>query len=64
VREENGLVGTRASVGMEQAWWRPLHLALAYLFVLGLVIHVITVTFFAGYVADGAAITWWHLKAW
>jgi hypothetical protein len=64
VREENGLVGTRASVGMEQAWWRPLHLALAYLFVLGLVIHVITVTFFAGYVADGAPITWWHLKAW
>jgi len=64
VREENSLVGTRASVGMEQAWWRPLHLALAYLFVLGLVIHVITVTFFAGYVADGGPITWWHLTAW
>jgi hypothetical protein len=64
VREENGFVGTRASVGMEQAWWRPLHLALAYLFVLGLVIHVITVTFFAGYVADGGPITWWHLTAW
>jgi hypothetical protein len=63
-REENGLVGTRASVGMEQAWWRPLHLAIAYLFVLGLVIHVITVTFFAGYVAAGGPITWWHLKAW
>ena len=64
VREENRLVGTRASVGMEQAWWRPLHLALAYLFVLGLVIHVITVTFFAGYVAGGEPITWWHLTAW
>ena len=64
IREENLLVGTRASVGMEQAWWRPLHLALAYLFVLGLVIHVITVTFFAGYVADGEPITWWHLTAW
>jgi hypothetical protein len=64
VREENGLVGTRASVGLEQAWWRPLHLALAYLFVLGLVIHVITVTFFAGYVAGGGPITWWHLTAW
>lgn len=64
VREENGLVGTRASVGLEQAWWRPLHLALAYLFVLGLVIHVITVTFFAGYVAGGGPITWWHLRAW
>ena len=64
IREENTLVGTRASVGMEQAWWRPLHLALAYLFVLGLVIHIITVTFFAGYVAAGEPITWWHLTAW
>ena len=64
IREENRLVGTRASVGMEQAWWRPLHLALAYLFVLGLVVHVITVTFFAGYVAGDEPITWWHLTAW
>jgi hypothetical protein len=64
VREENDLMGTRASVGVQQAWWRPLHLALAYLFVLGLLIHVITVTFFAGYVAGGAPITWWHLTAW
>ena len=64
IREENTLVGTRASVGMEQAWWRPLHLALAYLFVIGLVIHIITVTFFAGYVAAGEPITWWHLTAW
>jgi hypothetical protein len=64
VREENNLTGTRASVGMQQAWWRPLHLALAYVFVLGIAIHVITVTFFAGYVAGGEPITWWHLTAW
>ncbi|MBM3352334.1 MAG: hypothetical protein FJY47_02720 [Betaproteobacteria bacterium] len=64
VREENRLVGTRASVGMDQAWWRPLHLALAALLVIGLLIHVVTVTFFAGYVADGGPITWWHLRAW
>ena len=64
IREENSLIGTRASVGMQQAWWRPLHLALAYVFVLGLVIHVITVTFFAGYVAGGEPITWWHLTEW
>jgi hypothetical protein len=64
VREENRRIGTRASVGLEQAWWRPLHLALAYLFVLGVIIHVITVTFFAGYVANGGPITWWHLKEW
>ncbi|HZM35529.1 MAG TPA: hypothetical protein VFC18_13680 [Burkholderiales bacterium] len=64
MREENRLMGTRASVGFEQAWWRPLHLALAYVFILGLLVHVVTVTFLAGYVADGGPITWWHLKDW
>jgi hypothetical protein len=63
-REESLLLGTRAAVSAKQAWWRPLHMALAWLFVLGVVIHVITVTFFAGYVADGGPITWWHLLAW
>lgn len=63
VHEENGLIGARASVGTAQAFWRPLHIALAYLFVAGVVIHVMTVTFFAGYVADGGPITWWHLAA-
>ena len=57
-------MGMRASVGLEQAFWRPLHLAIAYLFVLGIFIHVITVTFFAGYVAGGGPIGWWHLTAW
>lgn len=64
VREEAQLLGTRAAVGTAQAWWRPLHIALAWIFVLGVLIHVITVTFFAGYVADGGAITWWHLAEW
>jgi hypothetical protein len=63
-REESLLLGTRRAVSAQQAWWRPLHMALAWLFVLGVVIHVVTVTFFAGYVADGGPITWWHLKAW
>ena len=63
-REESLLLATRRAVSVAQAWWRPLHMALAWLFVLGVVIHVITVTFFAGYVADGGAITWWHLRAW
>lgn len=64
VREEAALLGTRRTVGAAQAWWRPLHLALAWIFVLGVLIHVVTVTFFAGYVADGGPITWWHLTAW
>ena len=63
-REESMLLGTRTAVSVQQAWWRPLHMILAWLFVLGVVIHVITVTFFAGYVADGGQITWWHLRAW
>lgn len=62
--EESRLLGTRAAVSAQQAWWRPLHMLLAWLFVLGVVIHVITVTFFAGYVADGGPITWWHITAW
>jgi hypothetical protein len=64
VREENRLMGMRESVGLAQAYWRAIHMAIAYLFVLGIVIHVITVTFFAGYVADGGPITWWHLTDW
>ena len=62
--EESRLLGARAAVSPQQAWWRPLHMVLAWLFVLGVVIHVITVTFFAGYVAGGAPITWWHITAW
>ena len=64
VRAEETLIGTRQSVGGVQAYWRALHLALAGLFVIGLFIHVITVTFFAGYVADGGEIYWWHLTKW
>ncbi len=63
-RAESRLLGTRRAVGAAQAWWRPLHMALAWIFVAGVVIHVLTVTFFAGYVADGGPITWWHLAAW
>lgn len=63
-RQEARLLGARAAVSGQQAWWRPLHLLIAWVFVLGILIHVITVTFFAGYVADGGPITWWHLTAW
>ncbi len=63
-REESVLLGTRRAVPPRQAWWRPLHMALAWIFVLGVIVHVVTVTFFAGYVADGGPITWWHLAAW
>ena len=63
-REEAGLLGTRQAAGPVQAWWRPLHMLIAWSFVLGVLVHVATVTFFAGYVAGGGKITWWHLAAW
>lgn len=63
-RREAGLIGARSSVGSVQAWWRPLHLALAVVFLAALIVHVIAVTFFAGYVAQGRPITWWHVTAW
>jgi hypothetical protein len=63
-QQEQRLMGARASVGLTQAWWRPLHLALAGTFLIGLLVHVAMVTFFAGYVADGGPVTWWHLTAW
>ncbi len=63
-REESALLGMRQGLGLAQAWWRPLHLALAWIFVAGVLAHVVTVTLFAGYVADYGPVHWWHLKAW
>lgn len=62
--EEARLLGTRRAVSLAQSAWRPLHMALGWIFVAGVLIHVVTVTFFAGYVADGGPITWWHVTAW
>jgi hypothetical protein len=64
VMEEHRLIGTRASVSLAQAYWRPLHRLLAWGFVAGLLIHVVTVTVFAGYVANGRAIYWWRIAEW
>lgn len=65
VAEEREIMGTRHMVPVSQAYWWMAHRMLAYLFVAGIVIHVITVTFFAGYVANYTGeITWWHLTEW
>lgn len=45
-----------------QRWWRTLHLTLAALLLIGLLAHVVAVTFFAGYAAEGGEIYWWHLR--
>lgn len=60
---EARLVGRREA-GLKLALWRRVHIAVAYLFVIGVILHVLLVTFFAGYVAGGDPIYWWHLAAW
>lgn len=63
-REETRLIGTRRAVHPRQAYWRFAHMVMAWLFIGGIFVHVVTVTFFAGYVADGGPINWWHVTAW
>lgn len=63
-RAEAQIIGTQRSVPVVQASWRFVHLVLAILFIGGLIIHVITVTFFAGYVSGYKPVHWWHLRAW
>ena len=58
------LIGARGTVDKGLAVWRRIHLAGAALLTAGILIHVVTVTLFAGYVADGGPIHWWHLAAW
>ncbi|MEK9848973.1 MAG: hypothetical protein VW665_00505 [Candidatus Puniceispirillum sp.] len=63
-RIEASLIQTRQSVPFIAAYWRPLHILVAWLFLAGLIIHIIVVTFFAGYVAEGRPIYWWHITQW
>lgn len=64
VGRENRLLGVRSSVSAAQGYWRLVHIVLAFAFVLGMLGHVVTVTFFAGYVSGGEEIYWWHLTKW
>ncbi len=61
---ERRLLGGRTRASPAQAYWRAAHIVLAFLFVLGMLGHVVTVTFFAGYVSGGGEIYWWHLAKW
>ncbi|MEQ6887749.1 hypothetical protein ABE957_03530 [Halomonas sp. CS7] len=64
VAQESRLVGARRRAGRTLSMWRRLHILAAFLFLSGIVIHVVTVTFFAGYVAGDDSIYWWHLATW
>ena len=60
---EARLVG-RDSPGFILAFWRRIHIAVAFLFAAGVLVHVVLVLFFAGYVAGDEPIDWWHITAW
>lgn len=60
---EAQLVGRREA-GLILAFWRRTHIALALLFLLGVMGHVVLVLFFAGYVAGDGPVDWWHVTAW
>jgi hypothetical protein len=51
-----------AEVGLAERAWRRLHVWLAWLFVIGLLAHIVTTVFFAGYVAGDREVYWWHLR--
>jgi hypothetical protein len=61
---EARLVGARRQAGWVLGYWRRLHIALASLLLAGMVLHVVLVLFFAGYLAQGGEIDWWHITAW
>ena len=63
-RVEENFIGQRRAISPVLAYWRALHIGVAVLFLIGLFVHVFTVTFFAGYVAGGSPITWWYFTAW
>jgi len=63
-RAERRLIDKVTNQPKTSSGWRQLHIAVAFLFLSGMFIHIATVTFFAGYVADGGGITWWHITDW
>lgn len=64
VAAERKWLGTPGLFDRSPRGFRLWHQLLAWTFVMGLSIHVILVTWFAGYVADGRTVYWWHLAAW
>ena len=64
VERETILLETRKSVSFVHAYYRSIHRLLSIAFLLGLIIHVITTIFFAGYVAEDRHIYWWHITKW
>ncbi|CUH82403.1 hypothetical protein TRM7557_03920 [Tritonibacter multivorans] len=63
-RREAALVGARARAGFVLSYARQLHIAVAAIFYLSLLAHVVVMLFFAGYAAKGGEVYWWHIANW
>lgn len=63
-RHECRIVTAHRPLAPAQRYWRIAHIACAYALLAGLVVHVVLVLFFAGYVAGSEPVTWWHISDW
>lgn len=63
-RREAALVGARMRAGFVLSYARQSHIALAALFYLSLLAHVVVMLFFAGYAAKGGDVYWWYITSW
>ena len=64
INAEARIVGARQAAGNMLAGSRRIHMLAATLFYLGLLTHIITVLFFAGYAAGNGEIDWWYITDW
>ena len=62
VRKENSYIRKNFEHSFLIRFWRSIHIALSVVFFLGLIAHIVVVTFFAAYVSDGSDIYWWHIS--
>ncbi len=60
---EERLTGARTGLPLSQAFWRFAHKLLAWGFIIGLLLHVLIVMFFAKYAAGGDEPYWFHFLA-
>lgn len=63
-RQEREIVHAGIAVSPVLRYWRLLHLLAAFVFVSGLVAHIVVMLFFAGYAAGADAPYWWYITAW
>ena len=62
VRKENSYIRKNFEHSFLIRFWRSIHIALSVVFFLGLIAHIVVVTFFAAYVSDSSDIYWWHIS--